>query len=56
MAEPLTIEPRRTFQTFMDFPLVRDLNALDAHVAVMGIPYGDPYTSCAISPTLAASR
>lgn len=43
MAQPLTVEPRRAFQTFMDFPLVRDLDALDAHVAIMGIPYGDPY-------------
>ncbi len=43
MGKPLTIEPRRNFQTFMDFPLVRDLDALDAHVAVIGIRYGDPY-------------
>lgn len=38
--------PRRTYQTFMDFPLCEDLDALDAmdaHVAILGIPYGDPY-------------
>lgn len=35
--------PRRIYQTFMDFPLCADVDALDAHVAVLGIPYGDPY-------------
>lgn len=43
MSKPITIEPRRTLQTFMDFPLVRDLDNLDADVAILGIPYGDPY-------------
>jgi agmatinase len=28
----------------MDFPLARDLDALKADVAIIGIPYGDPYT------------
>lgn len=44
MSKSLTQPPRRTFQTFMDFPLCEDLDALDAHVAVLGIPYGDPYS------------
>ncbi len=38
--------PRRTFQTFMDFPLCEDpdsLGDMGAHVAILGIPYGDPY-------------
>lgn len=44
MNNPLTQPPRRAFQTFMDFPLCEDLDALNAHVAILGIPYGDPYT------------
>jgi len=41
---PLTQPPRRAFQTFMDFPLASDLDALKADVAIIGIPYGAPYT------------
>jgi agmatinase len=44
MKSNLMAPPRRVFQTFMDFPLETDLDALDAHVAIMGIPYGDPYS------------
>lgn len=44
MSNSLTQPPRRTYQTFMDFPLCDDLDALSAHVAVLGIPYGDPYS------------
>jgi len=43
MSQLLTQPPRRTFQTFLDFPLCHDLDALDAHVAILGIPHGDPY-------------
>jgi agmatinase len=41
---PLTVPPRAVFTTFMDVPLVTDLDALDAHFAVIGMPYGDPYS------------
>jgi len=44
MTESLTVPPRREFQTFMDILLHTDLESLDAHVAVIGLPYGDPYT------------
>lgn len=44
MTEPLTIAPRREFQTFHDVPLALDLDDLDADVAILGIPYGAPYT------------
>ena len=40
----LTTAPRDVFQTFMDFPLVEDLDTLKADVAIIGMPYGDPYT------------
>ncbi|TPK45717.1 MULTISPECIES: agmatinase [unclassified Mesorhizobium] len=40
----LTTAPRDVFQTFMNFPLVDDLDTLKADVAIIGMPYGDPYT------------
>lgn len=44
MPTELTVPPRRTRQTFLDFPLHTDLDALDAHVAILGLPFSDPYT------------
>ncbi len=44
MANLLTVAPRQGFKSFLDFPLALDLDALDAHVAILGIPYGDPYS------------
>ena len=43
MPEKLTVPPRRPFTTFLDFPLHTDLDTFDAHVAILGLPYGDPY-------------
>ena len=40
----LTTTPRDVFQTFLNFPLVEDLDALKADVAIIGMPYGNPYT------------
>jgi agmatinase len=40
----LTIPPRSAYRTFMDFPFVPDLDELDAHFVVIGMPYGDPYS------------
>jgi agmatinase len=40
----LTTPPRDVFQTFMNFPLATDLDSLHADVAIVGMPYGDPYT------------
>ena len=44
MSLPLTVPPRRGYKSFLDFPLALDLDALDAHVAILGLPYGDPYS------------
>lgn len=44
MTRPLTVAPRREFQSFHDVPIALDLDNLDAHVAILGIPYGDPYS------------
>jgi agmatinase len=40
----LTVPPRGVFTTFMNFPLATDLDRLDAHLAIIGMPYGDPYS------------
>jgi agmatinase len=40
----LTVPPRGVFTTFMEFPLATDLDRLDAHLAIIGMPYGDPYS------------
>ena len=39
-----TVAPRRSPHTFMGFPLCGKLDELDADVAILGIPYGDPYS------------
>jgi agmatinase len=44
MTLPLTVPPRLGFKSFLDLPLALDLDALDAHVAILGLPYGDPYS------------
>ena len=44
MTGMLTVAPRRTLQTFLDFPLHTDLDTLEADVAILGLPYGDPYS------------
>jgi len=41
---PLTVAPRDVNVTFMGFPHSNDLDRLDAHVAILGLPYGDPYS------------
>ena len=44
MSEPLTVPPRTSNATFLRSPLHTDLDTLDAHVAILGLPYGAPYT------------
>ena len=47
MSETLTVEPRRAFHTLFDAPLVLDLDTLretGAHVAILGLPFGAPYS------------
>lgn len=41
--------PRKEFQTFHDFPLVTDLDVLTADVALLGVPFGDPYSMAEVS-------
>jgi len=41
---PLTEAPGGAPRTFLDFPLHLDLETLDAHFAVLGVPFGMPYS------------
>lgn len=49
MTKTLTAPPKREFQSFHDFPIVTDLDRLDADIAILGIPYGDPYSMAEVS-------
>ena len=44
MNNNLTVAPRREFQSFHDLPIVLDLDTIDADIAILGIPYGAPYS------------
>lgn len=44
MRMPLSVPPRQRYQTFMDFSLCTDIERLEADVAILGIPYSDPYS------------
>lgn len=45
----LTEAPRRPFQTFLDFPLQTELESVDADVAIIGLPYGAPYSMAEVT-------
>lgn len=49
MTKTITSVPKREFQSFHDFPIVTDLDSLDADIAILGIPYGDPYSMDEVS-------
>ncbi len=44
MTKKLTQAPAASPQSFLGFPLALDLDALDADIAILGVPYGLPYT------------
>lgn len=44
MSQPLTVAPRSGCKTFCHFPLALDLDRLDADIAIIGMPYGRPYS------------
>ena len=44
MPKTLTNPPKRGFQSFHDFPIVNDLDNFKADIAIIGIPFGDPYS------------
>ncbi|MEM7172796.1 MAG: agmatinase [Pseudomonadota bacterium] len=43
-SQALTQAPSGPPRTFLDFPLALDLERLDAHLAILGIPFGMPYS------------
>ena len=49
MKRTLTTIPKREFQSFHDFPIVTDLDNMDADIAILGIPYGAPYSNDEVS-------
>ncbi|KAI3601219.1 Arginase/agmatinase/formimionoglutamate hydrolase, arginase family (plasmid) [Cupriavidus necator H850] len=49
MSFPLTVPPSKRHQSFLWSPLCTDLDKLDAHVAILGIPYGQAYSAAHIS-------
>jgi agmatinase len=44
MSSILTVPPRKEYQSFHDLPIVLDLDEIEADVAILGIPYSDPYS------------
>jgi len=43
-SKPLeTVVPQKTPGTFLGFPRCTDISQIDADIAILGIPYGDPY-------------
>jgi len=45
----LTIPPKGQPRTFLDFPLELDLDNLEADIAILGIPFGMPYSPDAMA-------
>jgi agmatinase len=45
MDNKLIESPGLTAVTFLNFPLVTDLESLDADIAILGIPFGNPYAA-----------
>jgi len=43
MSQPLTKKPAGVPNTFLNFPFQGDLDALNADIAILGIPFGMPY-------------
>ena len=44
MTDKLTAPPKKEYQSFHDFPIVTDLDNFEADIALLGIPFGDPYS------------
>ena len=49
MPKKLITAPKREFQSFHDFPIVTDLDNFKADIAIVGIPYGAPYSMDEVS-------
>src|SRR4030081_978791 len=49
LALPLTVPPSLKHQSLLWSPRCTDLDALDAHIAILGIPFGSAYQASAIT-------
>ena len=49
MTEKLTVPPGNKGGTFLDFPLASNLDDLQAHFAILGIPFGMPYDASSMA-------
>ncbi|HEY0297178.1 MAG TPA: agmatinase [Bordetella sp.] len=49
MTLPLTVPPFAGHQSFLYSPIQTDLDKLDAHVAIMGLPFGQAYDATRIT-------
>lgn len=47
--QKLTAPPGSTGGTFLDFPLIATLDELQAHFAILGIPFGMPYDASSMA-------
>ena len=52
MSTALNEPPSGPVRTFLDFPFAGDLDALEADIAILGVPFGMPYSAAATSPPL----
>lgn len=44
MSNKLTVAPKKEFCSFFDARIETDFSKLDADIAILGIPFGDPYS------------
>lgn len=49
MSTPLTEPPSSPARTFLDFPFAGNLDALEADIAILGVPFGMPYSADAMA-------
>ena len=49
MSAALTEAPSGPVRTFLDFPFAGDLDALEADIAILGVPFGMPYGAASMA-------
>lgn len=55
MTLPLVTVPSSGFTSFLGVPICHDLDALDAEIAILGIPFGIPYGMAGVASASAAA-
>ena len=49
MTALLTNPPKKEFENFHNFPIISNLENFEADIALLGIPYGDPYSTAEVA-------